>query len=333
MKVSSTEFIKTYLKVKIPKIVDKPYYELDLKKNIFSLHDNKTRSPEKKASLIKLNKIFTDNNDNNYIFKETCSHIIEDMLNGISHCIIDYGETTSDKVNILLGNVKDDNINNKGIFQKILEEMFISINLNEKKPNHFNIHISYMYITDTKLIDLSNFLDKDTSNINLNIFKKDEKSIKNDKNIINYIKKIKSDNSNKVILFINKIISLLLKLEKENKERPENYKNNEYLFSRANFSIIIYLTDNKGNNVSSLTIILLNGSEIIYMTNKDKISNLINSNDEITKKKVVNQTKSSINAKYTYDSILYFINQNYKFNYEKKNSLDYGSEEQNLYRI
>ena len=328
MKVSSDEFIKTFLKVKTPKIVDKPYYELDLKNDIFIIHDDIAKSHTKKTSKIKLNKIYTDNNDNNYIFKETCSHIVEDMLNGISNCIIDYGETASDKLNLLFGDIKDNNKNQIGIFQKILEEIFISLNLNEKNPNHLNIYISYIYITDTKIIDLSNFLYKDTSKIDLKDFKKDEKSIKNDKNIINYIKKIKTDNCNNVISFINKIISLLLKLEIESKEKSDNFKNDEYLFSRANISVIIYLTDNNGNNISSLTFILLNGSEIIYVADKDKILDLVNYEDEKIKKKVLSQTKSSINTKYTYDSILYFISQNYKFNYEKKETPNYESEEQ-----
>ena len=39
MKINEQEPIKIYLRIKNPKISDKPYYDIDLENNIFNLHD------------------------------------------------------------------------------------------------------------------------------------------------------------------------------------------------------------------------------------------------------------------------------------------------------
>ena len=47
MKINQEESIKLYLRIKKPKIFENPYYDIDLKKNRFSLHnDNIKKSNE-----------------------------------------------------------------------------------------------------------------------------------------------------------------------------------------------------------------------------------------------------------------------------------------------
>ena len=56
------------------------------------------------------------------------------------------------------------------------------------------------------------------------------------------------------LFFINKLFLLLIQLDDESEY---------HLYSRAHFSIIIYIINNNGEIVSTLTFILLNGSEIV----------------------------------------------------------------------
>ena len=147
MKINQEESIKLYLRIKKPKIFENPYYDIDLKKNRFSLHnDNIKKSNE--IFDINLDKIFTEDHTNSFIFKETCSGVIKECLNGISFCFISHGETISDKLNTLIGDLQNDDNDDdkcKGIFPRILNELYYYYNNEDKKIN-YEISINYSFI-------------------------------------------------------------------------------------------------------------------------------------------------------------------------------------------
>ena len=143
MKINQEESIKIYLRIKKPKIIDIPYYDIDINKNIFSLHNEMKKSNE--SFDIILNKIFTEEDNNSFIFKHTCSKVIKESLSGISFCFISHGETVSDKLNTLIGDITNNNNDEeyKGIFPTILYKLY---NENENKKINSDISLNFSFI-------------------------------------------------------------------------------------------------------------------------------------------------------------------------------------------
>ena len=306
MKINEQEPIKIYLRIKNPKIPEKPYYDVDLENNIFTLHDNEIKPNSSNDFSINLDKIFTDEHSNSTIYKETCPEVIKECLDGLSFCFISYGETLSDKLGTLIGNISPDSKGEqfKGIFPLSLSDLYNSINKNEKKNSDICLNFSFLCINDSKLIDLNTFIDKEFSNFTVDDFLNEAKAIKNDKNLINYVKKIPIINYKNIISFINKIISVFMKLE----------DNKNYFYSSSHFMIILFINNNKGEKISTLTFILLNGSENL---NKPENNIHIKPKDILSspkKKKSVLFSKNAIRSHNTYNSIVYLIKQNKTMN-------------------
>jgi hypothetical protein len=280
-----SDLIRTFLKVGNPKKElkgEKPYYDLDLEKNIIFLHDPIFKTKSDNSSLIEVNKIFTDAHSNSYIFEQVCQNTISESLNGDSFVFISYGITSSEKLEMLIGNIEDSNRNKEhiGIMPRLLNKLIDDINNNKEYKDSISINLSYICIHDTKLIDLSNYIGKDFSNYTANDFLKDGILIENP-DIINQVKKVPTENYNDVLFFINKLLLYLRKLEDNS---------NGHLFSKSHFSIIIYITNNEGKTISKLIFILLNGSEQL---NKDKRSRM--SNGQINKN-IVDLSKMALDS-------------------------------------
>ena len=307
MKFNQEELIKIYLRVKSPKISDKPYYDINTIENIFYLYDDKNK---KKPFEIKLDKIFTDEHNNSFLYNQTCSGLIKDCLNGLSFCFISHGETLSDKLITLIGDTTDESNEDKykGIFPRVLLELYNYIYKNKTTNSDLNLNFSFLCINNNKLIDLNNFIDKDITNFKGDNYLKEGKTIQADKNLINYVKKLQITNIKNTLSFIFNNISLFIKLEKEN---------NDNFYSTSHFVIILYLTNNKGDNISTLSFILLNGSEKINLVeNNINFTKKIdyNSIEPERKKKTISATKWSIITQNAYNSIIYLIKQNKKIN-------------------
>ena len=110
--------IKIFLKVRPPEMEDKSYYDIDLSKNIFTLYDQLIKGPSGKSKLYEMDKIFTNEHENSYIYEEICRDCIKESLKGNNFCFISYGETSSDKFKMLYGNIEE------VILILIIEEFF-----------------------------------------------------------------------------------------------------------------------------------------------------------------------------------------------------------------
>ena len=159
--------LSVYLKVKQPSENDRLYYNISENKKLFSLHDKIIKNESSKTQKIELDKNFDDSNDEQYIYQEVCQNCIDDCLQRKNFTYISYGDSTSEKNELILGKNKSDN---KGIF-------FLLLNDFHKKLKHIPelmMNLSYMLINSSTLIDLSQ----------LNGKKKYLESI-NEKNLIN----------------------------------------------------------------------------------------------------------------------------------------------------
>ena len=315
MDQDSSEKIEVFLNVHYPQLEDKPYYSIDKKKNIFYLHDPIIKNQSDKTSVFELNKIFTNENKNSYIYSEICKNTIKEALNGYSFVFISYGITVSDKINTLIGNVDESYSDTKqqGIFPLILKDLIKNINENKEYKDNLSISLSHIGIYDSKLIDFSNFIGKDFSNFTEDNFVKSSVSI-DGPNDINRVKKIPIENYDDCFFFINKIMRQLKRLEEDSDLQY-------HLYSRTHLSIIIYITNNDGKIISSLNFIVLNGSELL-LHNKNKESF---SNKNIYQ---AEQSKIALDAQFTYDSITYSVKNNKYINgNERKDSSKHLNEE------
>ena len=295
------DIIKTYLKVGKPKIEEKPYYDIDLEKNIILLHDPIFKNPSDKSAIIEVNQIFTNQHEYSYIYKQICQNTIEESLNGDSFIFVSYGITTSEKLDMLIGNIEDSNRNEKhiGIFPRLLDQLINTVNNNKNYKDNLSINLSYICIYGTKLIDLSNYMGKDFSDYTYEDFVKEGIFI-DTVEIIKQVKKIPTENYKDVLFFLNKLLLHLRELEDDSDGN---------LFTKSHLVIIIYLTNNEGKNITKLTFILLNGSEQLNEDKQKKLNSKSLINQKQTKN-LLDLNKMALDSQYTYDSILNAIRNN-----------------------
>ena len=298
---NNKDIIKTFLRILNIKESKNSLYSMDLSKNIFSLY-----SAEGNKQDFELNKIFTSKDENSYIYEIICLNTIKDCIKGISYSFISFGETVNNKIEFLIGdlvnNYKD--INYYGLFIRLLD------NLLKKKNNKeisYCINFSNFLIYENNLIDLTYYGNKkkEEYEINNNLFLSNGFQIKNNSNVINNMNKINVNNINELIKYLNYIMKFFCKLDKK-------------IYSKSNICFVIYLENESLNKaVSTISFISLCGSENLY---GEEIQRMNNSDASKKEKSILDATKSSIETRYTFDSILNSIeNNNYIRNYKNEN--------------
>ena len=127
---------------------------------------------QNKSILFELDKIFT-NEENSYIYEEVCRDTIIEAFKGKNFCYLGFGLTHTAKKSTIFGG-KDclTNINTRGIFFRILENLTNIINTDK---TDFSLNISYTAIYANKYMDMSvlfgkNFSDYPESQV-LSLFK------------------------------------------------------------------------------------------------------------------------------------------------------------------
>ena len=302
--------IKIFLKVRPPETEDKSYYDIDQSKNIFTLYDQLIKGPSGKSKLYEMDKIFTNENEYSYIYEEICRNCIKESLQENHFCFISYGETSSDKFNMLYGNIEDSytNINNRGIFPRLLEQYIQTINNNEEYKNNYSLTLSSMCVNGGKLIDLSSYMGKEIGSLKEEVIYNSGISIDNNKEILNSIKKVPIENVGDVVFFLNKVFSHFQKID---------FESTYHLYSLSHFVFNIYITDNNGKSISNLIFIILNGSEQLNATRNLERNESPKKNQNPNpppNKKIVDLSKNALMTQYTYEYIINSINNNKELN-------------------
>lgn len=290
--------IKSFLRIQIPQIKDQKYYEVNSEMNIISLYDPTQKGPSDKTANFELDKIFTNENENSYIYEEICLNTVKDALEGFYYTFISYGETSSHKLDLLIGNIEDSNsnINHRGIYPRLLDNLLKKVNLKENKSKNISILVSYFLVNDNNLIDLSNLKNKNLAKCSKKDLFNKSLIIKNETDIINKITKTKIEKAEDSLLFLNQIFQFLIQLE---------IKTNEKIYSSSHFCISISLENKQNdivNNLSKINFVLLNGSEYLY---SGKIQKLISQSQKIINKNksLVDASKYTLETQYTYETI------------------------------
>ena len=248
MNDDNNDLIKTFLNIIPIKEPNNSLYSLDLSKNIISLY-----SPEKNKQDFELDKIFTNKDENSYIYETICLNTVKECIKGISYSFISFGETINNKIEFLIGDVVKNykNINYYCIFIWFLDNL---LKKKDSKEFDYTIKFSNFLILDNNLIDLTHYGNKKKENyeIDINTFLSNAFIIKNDSNIINNMNKINITIINDMIKYLHHTIDFLYKLDRN-------------IYSKSNICFIIYLINETTNKtISTISFISLSGSENLY---------------------------------------------------------------------
>ena len=320
MDLNSSEIIKTFLKVDSPKYVDKPYYSINENKKTITLYDKIIKAPSDSSAEFEEDKIFTDSDENSYIYEEICLNSIKNAFNGISQFFIFYGDTSSSKFNLSIGDIKEDktNYNKYGIILRFIDNILKEVD-NEEKD--IKLEISYFMLNESDIYDLSKIKNKniDINSFSLNQLNKYKHTIKGEENILNRIQKLLLEQMKIELNFFSKILNLLYKLESSGGAK---------ILSRSHFCITIYINNKESKKNSLVNFLILNGCESLYSgLNKEfkKSTNGANktSNEEFIHTNIAEGSKISLETQYTYETLLDLVksklSENINLNEKDKN--------------
>ena len=262
----SEDRIRVYLKVKPSMASDKIFYNVSKDKKVLSLLDNLTLDDPKKSKKIEIDKIFSNKDENSYIYEEVMLNCVNNSLDGENFSFISYGDSNSDKHHIIIGTPDCyDNINNRGVFTRLLESDINKIDSNEILSDTISLNLSYIMINNNNLIDLTQLMGRENKVLEKitkdELIKKYSKEIKIDEhNYNNYLRTIKKtpvEKANDSLFFLLQILNLFYKLE----------ASSNHFLSWSYFIILLYVTDNNGKTVSTISFIIMPGNEIMLHKN------------------------------------------------------------------
>ena len=301
MNLKSSDIIKTFLKVDSPKFGDKPYYAISKNKKSITLFDKVIKAPSDSSTEFEEDKIFTESDENSYIYEEICLNSIKEALNGVSCSFIFHGDSSSSKFNLAIGDIREDktNYNKYGIFLRYVD------NLLKEKNKDIKFEISYFMLNESDIFDLSKLKNKnlDINNFTLQQLNKYKYTIKNEENILNQIEKIDLEKMSKELHFLSKILNLLSKLESSEESK---------IYSLSHFCITIYIFNQKTQENSLVNFLILNGCEYLYygLYKKFQITANVGNkkpNEEVIHENIVEGSKVSLETQYTYETLLNLI--------------------------
>ena len=255
------ERIRVYLKIKPSNPSDKIFYNVSKDKKVLSLLDNITLDDNKKSKKITIDKIFTNKDENSYIYEEVMLNCVKNSLKGDNYTFIFYGDSNSEKHQLIIGTPDCyENINNRGLFPRLLDRYINKIDSNEILSDSISLNLSYIMINNNNLIDLTQLmgienkvLEKLTKDDLIKKYSKDIRPDKNNLNLLKSIKKTPVETVNDPLFFLLQILNLFYKLE----------ASSNHFLTWSYFIIILYVTDNDGKTVSTLSFIIIPGNEIL----------------------------------------------------------------------
>ena len=277
------ERLIVYLKVKQPLEKDKLYYNISEDKKLISLYDKVIKDESSKTQKIEVDKIFEDSEKEEIIYNQVCKYCIEDSMEGNNYTYISYGDSTSEKNELIVGNSKN---GTKGIYNLLLSDYSVKI----KQNPGLSLYLSFLMVNGSSLIDLSQLMKKKSldSLSEKELRNKYGKEINiNDKDIIKDVRRVPCENVEESIHFISNLFQTLKKWE----------ENETSLFlSWSYFCLGIHAMNKKSRRiVSTINFIIIPGNELLTT----KITNPNNA-----KRENIANTKNVVELSYTIEDII-----------------------------
>ena len=297
------DLIKTYLAIEKPDEINNSLYSLDLKENKITL-----KSSDQENREFQYDKIFTNKDENSYIYEEICLNTVQEFIKGMSFTFVSFGETNNKKLEFLVGDMAKNykNINYHGILVRLIDNLFKK---KLDKAFDYSIKISNFLVYDNNLIDLTFYGTKKSEKfkINMDLFLSSGFKITTDSSIIDKMNKIKVNDPHEIIKYLHHLMIFLDKIGRD-------------IFCRANICFLVYLVDDiHEKTISTLNFIILCGSENLYAEEIHKFkSKVLNIEKD---KNVIDTTKISIETRYLFESIINCVSNNDFINGNKKKIL------------
>ena len=271
-----------YLKVKQPLENDRLYYNISEDKKIISLYDKIIKDESSKTQRIELDKIFDDSNNEQSIYQEICHNCINDCLKRKNFTYIFYGDSTSEKNELILGNDKS-----KGIYQLLLNDVQKVV----KQETELTLNLSFLMVNGSMLIDLSQLMEKKKyleSLTEKDLINKFGKEINiNDTDIIKNVTIIQNDNVKESAKFMQDLFNSLKKIEETEYTR---------FISCSYLCFILYIINKRTKRtISTINFIIIPGNELLTT----KITNPNNA-----KRDNISNTKNVVELSYTIEDIV-----------------------------
>ena len=249
------ERIKLFLNIKSSLESDK-IFNVSEDKKVLTLLENITLEDPKKTKKIELNKIFTHNDENSYVYEEIMRNCVKNSIEGENFTFISYGDSNSERHNLIIGSPDCyENITHRGLLPRLLESYINKINSNYVLSG-LSLNISYIFINNNNFIDLSQLMGKDIKTLKKinreELIKNYSKDINNE-NILKNVIKCQISKANDSLFFLLQILNLLHKIE----------ETNNHFLTWSYFIIIIYVTDTEGKTISTLNFIIMPGNEVL----------------------------------------------------------------------
>ena len=278
--------VKTFLKIRLIDAIDRPYFHLLDNKHTIKLYDPVLKKDSAKTITFEIDKIYSNPKENSSMFDEITENCISECLEGKHFTFISYGDSNSDKTVMLYGGHDCyKNVNSRGIFPRILTNLFNTINQKKQTNNNYSVDISYLCINKSKLIDVSKFIGTSFTNFTQKDFMRNAINIKLNQDMIQKFKKVPINNPNDVLFFLDQLFELLDKLEQDNL----------HVLTWSHFAFILYINDEHYNVISTISFILLAGNErLATKVTHPKSSNM----------NLIENTKNLVDIQYTFDNII-----------------------------
>ncbi len=263
------EDLKTFLKVKKPK-EDETILFLEIPENRKKIiYQENSKNLKIVKSDYSMNKIFLENDEYSYIYEDITRNTINDSINGINSTFFSYGNSNSEKHELLFSSENSIyNINERGIFPRIIQNILIKENI--------NISISIMFNYGNKIYDICHI--SNHYNLIFDNIIKEGIEIGQNSNVIEKMNKIKISSFDDFIVLMKQYIEFFNFLQKYDYEKiNENGVIIEskfpFFFSFSNFIYVIYIY--KDNNlISNLTFVELScNDDLITKYNISKSPN------------------------------------------------------------
>lgn len=250
---------------------DNPFLVPDKEKNkikyIVQSHKNNS---EKITTEYEFEKVFLENDEYSYIYEEIAINTVSNSINKVNSFFLSYGETSSEKHKIILGDLNcAENLNTRGILPRLLSQL--------TSRDDLTIAVSAMAIFDNHLIDIPKNINTNSPRQLLDsslIIKQDPKII--EKITKQYIKT--NDDLNNLLKDYNKFFSFIIGAENEKEKKLQIYTFSHFLY-------VIYISDKSNEPLSNITLCELAG-------NDQFVTNVIN--EKVSKENHIQNTKAII---------------------------------------
>ena len=253
------EDIKTFAKIKkTSEENNDSYIEIPVLKNKIIFKDTKNLKIQKNEYPI--NKVFLENDEYSYIYEDITLNTINDSLNQINTSFFTYGDSDSEKHNLLFGSEDCiNNINLRGIFPRLIENIIHKDNV--------KINISLMFIYNGKIYDISKIC-YEKNKYDIKDFINDGIEIGQNSDIIEKIIKIKINSKDDLLNYMKYSINFFTYLQSINYAEIQNDKEiieikYPFIFSFSTFISVIYIynDEQRSNLISNINFIELPGND------------------------------------------------------------------------